>query len=343
MEEIRLTSFSSYGGCGAKLPAEHLDALLSAICGGKTEGSTGSTGLETLDDAAIYKIGGMTLLLTADFFTPIVDDPYTFGQIVAANAMNDIYAMGGTPLTILNLMEFPADQLNAEILTKIVKGGQDKALEAGARIVGGHTLRGSELKYGMAVLGSVESKDLCRNCTARAGDRLILTKPLGVGIIATAIKQGLASQKAIKTACRYMTQLNDKACSIMRETGVNACTDITGFGFIGHSLEMARGSSVGMKIEVDAIPYLKEAAELAEEMRITCLNRDYFSRHVDLLKKPSKIMLDLLYDPQTSGGLLISVSSKKADVLLNKMREQGVEAELIGNVVESPKGRLVLF
>jgi len=343
MDDIRLTSFSPFGGCGAKLPAEYLEAVLRGFKDEK--GDKLLVGIETLDDATVYKLGNKLVLFTIDFFTPVVDDPYVFGQIAAANAINDIYAKGGVPLMALNLAEFPVDYLDIGVLDKILKGGKDKINEAGAIIAGGHTLKGSELKYGMAVMGVVKPNRLLRNSTAKPGDKLILTRPLGVGIISTAIKRGIADNAVIKKACGYMTALNDKSSDIMGEIGANACTDVTGFGLIGHALGMAKGSSVGIKIHTDSVPYIEEAIEFAKKgvsTNAACTNRSYFSGRVSLEKEVCSPMLDLLYDPQTTGGLLISVPTEKAGRMICEMQKQKIDAVLIGEVMKNQEGRIIL-
>lgn len=324
------------------MPAEYLGLALQGLASGKGAAKE----LKDFDDAAAYRLDNKTsLLYTVDYFTPIVDDPYTFGQIVAANAMNDIYAMGGKPLIALNIVEFPIDSLDVDVLAKILKGGQDKVVEAGAKIVGGHTLKGSELKYGMAVMGKVGNNRLCRNSGAKAGDALLLTKPLGVGVITTAVKRGVCSEKALKTACMHMTALNDKSSKAMCDIGVNACTDITGFGFIGHALGMAKASGVGMRINTKAVPYIPEALRLIESGVVTsvaCANREFFSRDVLSLKELSGAVLDLLYDPQTAGGLLISAPQDKASALAKALKKQGAVAAVVGEVVREPKGKISL-
>lgn len=341
MEEIRLTSFSSYGGCGAKLPAEYLDIVMHRL---KKDSKDDILDLETMEDASVLEINDdLNILHTIDYFTPIVDDPYVFGQIVATNALNDIYAMGGIPTTALNLVEFPLDCLDLEVLAQIMKGGQDKTAEAGAKITGGHTLRGSGLKYGMAVLGMVKPEDMCRNSNAKVGDTLILTKPLGVGVIATALKRGVSTNEGVEKACKYMTQLNKESSEAMKEVGANACTDITGFGLVGHALEMARGSGVGINIDSAVVPCIEEAIELVENHPIDesiCTNKNYFSRDVVLKGLPSKVTTDLLFSAETAGGLLISISSNKADALLDGMKNRGVGATPIGEVIEDTKSKI---
>lgn len=343
MDEIRLTSFSQFGGCGAKLSAEHLNAILDSLSRSKKDEILK---LEEMDDAAIYKISDdLTLVFSVDFFTPIVDDPYVFGQIAAANSLNDIYAMGGTPLMALNIVEFPMDDIDVHVLNRILEGGRDKAAEAGAMVVGGHTLKGMGVKYGLVVLGKVGKGNLRKRSDAKVGDKLVLTKPLGVGIIATAIKMGIADKGSVDAACKIMSELNDKSSSIMNAVGANACTDITGFGLMGHAIGMAKGSKVGIRLFADSIPYIKEALELANKgitPSAMCTNRNYFSKDVIPSGKVQKNILEIMYDPQTAGGLLISAPPKKAKRMISEMRKQGIEATIIGEVINTHIGKILL-
>jgi selenide,water dikinase len=334
MEEIKLTSFCSYVGCSAKLPAEYLECIFE----GKMLGE------ETLDDSAILKLDGETTLLNSiDYLTPMLDDPYMYGQVVAANALNDIYAMGGRPVSALNIVEFPIDLLDLDVLKTILKGGRDKAAEVNTEVIGGHTIRGEELKYGMSVIGRTDPRGIIRVSGARVGDVLVLTKPLGVGIIANAIKQGLVGDESSKKISSIMSQLNDKASEIMVELKANACTDITGFGLIGHASEMARSSGVGIEIEMEKVPRLDDAIRLLDKGVKTgggVGNQEYYSKGVDLLNKSSKNTLDLFYDPQTSGGLLISLPAEKADELVSRLGgvQNGVSA--VRRVCAEKKGRI---
>jgi selenide,water dikinase len=267
-------------------------------------------GLETSDDAGVYQLTpDLALVQTVDFFTPIVDDPFTFGQIAVANALSDVYAMGGRPLTAMNLVAFPV-----------------------------------EIKYGLSVTGLVHPKKILSNAKAIPGDRLVLTKPIGTGIIATALKGGMASEKAVRQMVESMTALNRKASEKMQALGAHACTDITGFGLIGHGLEMANASHVGLRIWASKVPVFPEAMEYARIGLIPAgaySNRQFFSCRVDIHPSVSVVLGDLFYDPQTSGGLLISLPPREAEQLVGAFREGGDHvAAIVGEVVKEPKGRM---
>lgn len=296
-------------------------------------------GLEKSDDAAVYKISGdLALIVTVDFFTPVVDDPYIFGQIAAANALSDIYAMGGRPLLALNVACFPGC-LAVEVLSEIIRGGADKVREAGAIIGGGHTVRDDEPKYGLAVVGLVHPDAVLSNATARAGDALILTKPLGTGIINTAIKGGLAGDEVYRAAVEQMRALNRGAADCVAEAGASACTDITGFGFLGHAAEMARASGVSLAIDSNAIPLLPGTLEFARTGLIPAGaydNRRFLSKDVVFADGVVQEVRDALFDPQTSGGLLLTVGPERAGAMVKRMRENGVpDAAVVGRVTAS--------
>jgi selenide,water dikinase len=302
-------------------------------------------GLETSDDAGVYQLNDeIALVQTADFFTPIVDEPFTFGQIAVANALSDVYAMGGTPLTALNLAAFPIKSLPTSILKEILRGGLSKMEEAGVALVGGHTIEDPEIKYGLAVTGIIHPKMILTNGKAEPGDRLVLTKPLGTGIVATALKGGMASGEAVKKMIESMTALNRKASELMKTCGAHACTDITGFGFIGHATEMVLASQVGMVIESKNIPILPEAIEYARLGLIpggAHSNRDFFSCRVTVGSQVSSLLMDLLYDPQTSGGLLISLPSHEAGRLVEVLKKEGeIHSRIVGKVIEEPRGKI---
>ena len=267
-----------------------------------------------------------------DFFPPIVDDPYQFGQIAAANALSDIYAMGGRPLFALNIVAFPRQELPLEVLAEILRGGMDKAHEAGIHIVGGHTIDDAEPKYGLVVTGEVEEGRLIRNDAARAGDRLVLTKPLGTGIIATAIKQGIAPEKVVARAVETMTALNGPAAEAALEAGVHAMTDVTGFGLLGHLLEMCTASNVQATVDVAALPLLPGAADLAERDIVpggTRRNLDHARKALTMVGDVSALDQLLAADAQTSGGLLIAVSPEKVDDLVARLKEYGTPAAAV--------------
>ncbi len=305
-------------------------------------------GLDTSDDAGVYQLNDeVALVQTVDFFTPIVDDPFTFGQIAVANALSDVYAMGGTPLTGMNLVAFPIKTLSPSILKDILLGGLSKMEEAGVALVGGHSIDDPEIKYGLAVTGVVHPNKILTNAKARAGDKLVLTKPLGTGIISTALKARMASEEAIRKSVESMVALNRTASEWMREFGAHACTDITGFGFIGHALEMAAASQVGMVVQSKAVPVLPEAMEYAKLGLIpggAYSNRDFFSCRVDVHPGVLALLVDLFYDPQTSGGLLISLPSGEAEELVATLKkEKNVDSCIVGEVVKEPLGKIQIL
>ena len=295
-------------------------------------------GFDKSDDAGVYQISPvLALVQTVDFFTPVVDDPYLYGQIAAANSLSDVYAMGGKPLTALNIACFSCS-LDSAVLAAILKGGAQKIKEAGAILVGGHTVNDKEIKYGLSVTGTVDPTKVITNSGAKSGDVLILTKPIGTGIITTAFKFDIIGEDDLQEAALVMSTLNKAASEAMQKIGVHACTDITGFGLLGHSFEMADGSGVGLKIISTKVPLMKKVIELIEKDSVpggAYANMQYFGKWVDFedsIAKPNRIAL---FDPQTSGGLLISVPREKAQYLLSELHTLSVEwAEIIGEVVE---------
>ena len=304
-------------------------------------------GMERSEDAGVYKLrDDLAIVQTVDFFTPIVDDPYTFGQIAVVNALSDVYAKGGRPLTALNIVCFPVKTMDISILREILTGGLNKMREAGVVLVGGHSVEDAELKYGLSVTGVIHPDRVIMNNGAQVGDKLILTKPLGTGIISTALKGGEASEQAVARSVSSMATLNKKASELMLTVDVHACTDITGFGLLGHACEMIEGTDVGMIIHSEAVPYFPEAKEYAEMGMVpggTTRNRDFRLKMVDIDRNVSKVMVDILFDPQTSGGLLMAVPAPDAEPLVKRMRREGIkEASIIGEVVAKPKGRIVV-
>lgn len=304
-------------------------------------------GLASPDDAGVYRLSAdLAIIQTIDFFTPIVDDPYTFGQIAAANALSDVYAMGGKPLTAMNVVCFPVKSLDISVLKDILRGGVDKILEAEALLIGGHSIEDNELKYGLSVTGTVHPKHLVTNSGARVGDKLILTKPLGTGIISTAVKKKVASEAIAAEVAKTMASLNRKASELMQEVGAHACTDITGFGLIGHATQVAQNSEVAVIISSGSVPLLPGVEDFARQglgpgglQR----NREFYSCTVVIEKEVPRHIQDILFDAQTSGGLLISVASSKADRLLERLLQAGVkDATLIGEVVGEPKGMVTV-
>ena len=291
-------------------------------------------GIDTSDDAAVYTLNDeMATIQTLDFFTPIVDDPYTFGQIAAANSLSDVYAMGGKPIVALNIVCFP-NCLNMNILGEILRGGADKVLEAGAVIVGGHTVQDDEPKYGLSVTGIVHPDKVLKNYGSETGDILILTKPIGLGIINTAIKAKIASKEAYEKAVKVMAYLNKYAGEIITDYNITSCTDITGFSLIGHAYEMAEPSKKTFRIFKDAIPFIKEAKEYASMGLIPagCYENKRYLEGKYLLNNVESWMEDILFDPQTSGGLLISCKEKDYIDILTRLEKLEVESSVIGRV-----------
>jgi selenide,water dikinase len=290
----------------------------------------------TADDAGVYKITDeMALVQTVDFFTPIVDDPYTFGRIAAANSLSDIYAMGGRPLTALNIACYP-DKLDPEGLGLILRGGQERAAAAGMVVVGGHTVMDKELKYGMAVTGLIHPNKIITNAAAQSGDQLVLTKPIGTGILATALKRGKGTPELLERMAETMWTLNDVAGQAMVEYGAHAATDITGFGLIGHAWEMAHGSKVNIRVHAAQVPVFEEALVFAKRGYLTqgdVSNREYTRGAVSLDKGVSSEMVQVMFDPQTSGGLLIALPASQAKPLVDALHARGVgSAVIIGEV-----------
>ena len=284
-----------------------------------------TVGFETAEDCAVFPLDDDNFLLqSVDFFTPIVDDPYLFGQIAATNSLSDIYAMGGMPLHALNIAEFPSEDMPLEILSKIFEGGLDTVMKAGIPILGGHTVKDAVPKYGLVVTGKVNKKNLALNSTAKAGDKLILTKPLGTGIISTAIKKGEAHDSIIEEAVRVMSQLNKGAAEAMNAVTISACTDVTGYGLLGHLLEMCKASKVSAVIDFSKLPLIQGAFELAQKGYIpkgTINNLDFVSPEINFSDNLSIEEKYLMADAQTSGGLLISVPKEKVETLQDLLNE----------------------
>lgn len=304
-------------------------------------------GLERADDAGVYRISeDLALIQTVDFFTPIVDDPYWFGQIAAANALSDIYAMGGEPKTAMNLVGFPIKQMDLSILRQILAGGLDKMKEAGVALVGGHSIEDSELKYGLSVTGFVHPKRVLTKRGMKPGDRLVLTKPLGTGVINTAIKGGLASTDVIDKVIRLMATLNRDAATVMARFPIHACTDVTGFGLLGHLAEMVVGTGYGVVLRAADIPILPEAIEYAGCGLLPAgafKNREFREALVEFSTGIDPLIQDLLFDPQTSGGLLICIGEENADRLLEGLvKKNATESKIIGEVVAEPKEKIIL-
>jgi len=290
------------------------------------------------DDAGVYKISdNQALVQTLDFFTPIVDDPYTFGQIAAANSLSDVYAMGGTPISALNIVCFPEKDLDDEVLTQILQGGADKIKEAGAVIMGGHTIQDKELKYGLSVTGIIHPDKVRINNNLRVGDQLLLTKPIGTGILTTALKNEKISESDLQPAVDSMLQLNKKAAVAMDELDVSACTDVTGFGLLGHLWEMMQGLKVDVQLDVDQIETFDNVKEFASESMFipggTLANINYLEKHIELGELPLW-HLNYLCDPQTSGGLLIAISKDDVDNYIENISDYPFSVNAIGEVLK---------
>lgn len=301
-------------------------------------------GLDTADDAGVYKINDeVALVQTLDFFTPIVDDPYMFGQIGAANSLSDVYAMGGKPLTVMNIVAFPINTLDKSILADILAGASDKVKESGATLVGGHSIDDKEPKFGLSVTGTIHPDRIRSNAGAKPGDRLILTKPIGVGILTTAIKQDILEKEDLEEVMNVMAALNKDAAEAMENYHVNACTDITGFGLLGHTMEIAKGGNVGITISNKDVPVLSKARELAEKQVIpggTYKNHSWLAEDIDYSSSISKLDQLILCDAVTSGGLLISVPADEADALQRDLLERNVQSSIIGEVTSEKAGRI---
>ena len=344
-KDIKLTQYTHGLGCACKLRPQLLEEVLKKIPVPTDKNIL--VGTDTSDDAAIYRIDDQTAIVqTVDFFTPIVDDPYQFGAIAATNSLSDIYAMGGKPLFALNIVGFPSNRLPMSVLEEILKGAQDKVKEAGISIIGGHTVDDTEPKFGLAVTGIIHPHKIITNRHARSGDDLVLTKPLGTGILSTALKRGLLDQQQQDELTQTMATLNKIPAEVMQTSGVNACTDVTGFGLMGHLLEMMRGSGTSAVINMEKLSFLSGVKKLAISGVIPGGSQDnltYTLPFVDYSDSISNINRLLLNDAQTSGGLLISLPREKTEKLLSLMFEKGVQyATVIGQVVDEGKARITV-
>jgi selenide, water dikinase len=344
-EKIKLTSYSSKGGCGCKIGPGDLSQVLKSLPAAEPNPNL-LVGLDTSDDAGVYKLSDdLAIVQTVDFFTPIVDDPYSFGQVAAANALSDIYAMGGKPLTVLNIVAFPIMKLDKQILADILRGAADKVREAGATLVGGHSIDDNEPKFGLAVTGTIHPDKVRTNAGAKPGDQLILTKPIGVGILTTSIKKDQLSEEEVARVTQVMATLNKTAAEVMDRYTVHGCTDVTGFGLLGHTAELAKGSGVGVRIGASQVPVLPRVRELADAGFVpggTKNNYAHLEGTVTFAPSIDQIGQWILCDAVTSGGLLISAAAEDADALLAALRAEGVEAAKIGEVVADHPGQIVV-
>jgi len=335
-QPIKLTSFSHGGGCGCKIAPGVLSEILKNSAGFPVPKEL-MVGIETADDAAVYKLNDeQALIATTDFFMPIVDDPFDFGRIAATNAISDVYAMGGTPIMALALVGMPVNQLPLETIGLVIKGGESICAEAGIPIAGGHTIDSVEPIYGLVVLGLVHPSKVKRNADARAGDVLILSKPLGVGVLSAALKKGMLGDDGYKAMIENTTKLNKPGTALANMAGVHALTDITGFGLLGHLLELARGAKLSAQLDMAAIPLLPGVEQLAHDGFFTgasTRNWDAYGKDVDLAASVKPAQQALLTDPQTSGGLLVSCAADTVDEVLALFRREGFgEAAVIGKM-----------
>ncbi|MFZ5980152.1 MAG: selenide, water dikinase SelD [Candidatus Zixiibacteriota bacterium] len=343
-DDIKLTRYTHGLGCACKLRPQLLEEILRKMP--PSEDPALLVGTDTSDDAAVYRLDDTTAIVqTVDFFTPIVDDPYQFGAIAAANSLSDIYAMGARPLFALNVVGFPSNRLPMAVLERILSGARDKAREAGIDIVGGHTVDDTEPKFGLAVTGIINPRKIVANSTAQAGEVLVMTKPLGTGILSTALKEGRLEQMQADLLTATMAALNKTAAEAMQALGPGAATDITGFGLLGHLLEMMHRSGISAVIEFDQVPFLPGVAELATAGVIPGGSKDNYNHtrpHVfysDHISQTKRLMLN---DAQTSGGLLIALTPEKASKLVGKLRAEKIDAVIIGRVVPGADYKIMI-
>lgn len=343
--EVKLTQLIEKAGCASKIDQAFLKKVLGDLP--MSEDANVLVGVPAGDDAGIYDMGnGQCLVQTVDVFTPTVDDPYTFGQIAAANSVSDVYAMGGKPLTALSVIGFPVRKIPDKALSEILRGGIDKMKEAGVSVIGGHSINDSEIKAGFAVTGTIEKSKVKTNDAAQVGDVLILTKALGTGIISFASQIGRASQASIEASAKSMTTLNKVAAELMVQFDAHAATDVTGFSLIGHLFEMAARSGVDVEILWDTLPWLEGVLDYAAASILPGAierNKESCGHAVMAGENVTETMIDICFDPQTSGGLLIAVEAAKADDLLAKLRQSGLtQAICIGTVTGKGSGKITV-
>jgi len=344
-EKVQLTKFVENAGCASKINQNDLKKVLATLPSITDPRVLVST--NTCDDAGVYKINNkFALVQSVDVFTPCVDDPYTFGEIAAANSVSDIYAMGGKPLTALSIIGFPIDTLSHKVMSEIILGGIDKMKEAGVVVLGGHSIKENEIKFGFAVTGFINPSRIITNDKAKSGDALILTKPIGTGIISFAHQIGKASGRALMAVSQSMTELNRIPSEIIAEMGINTATDVTGFGLLGHLGEMVFQSRVTAEVYADRVPIFEDVLDCLKKGIISGAierNKEYASKFVSVAKDIGEEMELVLYDPQTSGGLLISAAEEKADSLVSRLKKKGIEqAAVIGKVISKSEGKILL-
>jgi selenide, water dikinase len=337
--DIQLTQHVRFGGCAAKIGPHDLSAILCGIH--IPENANVLVGLKGFEDAGIYKLSeDLAIVQTVDFFTPVVNDPYQFGQIAAANALSDIYAMGATPVTALNIVCFSPKKFGNDVLREILKGGIDKVAESGTSLLGGHSVEDEEIKYGLSVTGLIHPQKIVRNEGAQPGDRLILTKPLGTGILITAMKSNLVSEETVERLTTVMATLNYRASEVMLLAGAHAATDVTGFGLAGHLKEMIK-EDVGVEIYAHILPCFPEVEELSARGFLPSgfyRNKDFYAPFVNA--RISGFLPDLIYDPQSSGGLLVAVKEDNMDLFSREATRLSLDYWPIGRFVEEPKGTI---
>jgi selenide,water dikinase len=344
-EDVPLTKFVENAGCASKINQNDLKKALDGLP--KIFNRRVLVSSDTCDDAGVYRLTkNMALVQSVDVFTPLVDDPYTFGQIAAANSVSDIYAMGGKPLTALSIISFPIEKLSPRIMNKMLQGGIDKLKEAGTVVIGGHSIKDNEIKFGFAVTGIIDPRKMITNDKARPGDVLVLTKPIGTGVISFANQIGKASARALRAAAKSMVELNKTAAEIAVGMGVRTGTDITGFSLLGHLSEIVRQSGVTAEIYAKKVPLFDEVLNYVRAGFISGTierNREYSSQFVTVSEGIDPDLETVLYDPQTSGGLLLAFPGKKAGLLLKKLKDRGVKkAAVIGKVIAKSEGKIVL-
>ena len=337
---VKLTEGSAYGGCGAKLSK---GLLHSVLCGlPRLESEDLIVGIETADDAGVMKVSDeLAIIHTTDFFPPMVDDPYTFGRIAATNALSDVWAMGGTPLAAMNLVSYPLKQLGKDALKEILRGGLEAMAESGAVLAGGHTIEGAELLYGLAVTGTVHPDKVWRNGGALLGDVLVLTKPLGTGLVTTAAKGGMAKPDHVTTAMRWMTTLNKDSAAALHGADPHAVTDVTGFGLAGHAAEMAEASGCAIELDLEALPAMPGAIEAAAVGLVPVgagKNRTSIAAVLEIADGADELRVDLALDPQTSGGLLAAVSADAAERIVRRLPGTAI----VGRVTDGKAGTVRL-
>jgi len=339
--DIKLTHHTRFGGCAAKIGPGDLSEMLCGI--DIPEDENVITGMKGFEDAGVYRIAdNLALVQTVDFFTPVVNDPYRFGQIAAANALSDIYAMGARPITALNIVCFSPKKFGNDLLREILKGGIDKVAESGASLLGGHSVDDEEIKYGLSVTGLVHTQRVVRNEGARPGDLLVLTKPLGTGILVTAMKGNLLSRETENRLIAVMATLNSKGSEVMLSAGAHAATDVTGFGLAGHLKEMIK-DDLGVEVYSDKLPYFPEAEGLAAKGFLPSAfykNRDFYTPYVQ--SKIGGFPLDLIFDPQSSGGLLIALSEDSMDRFASEALRVSLDYWVIGRFRHDPKGEMLV-